>query len=160
MVVAAGITSEEVRSLGDSLSARAGRGPGMVRSLVVTGDRGLRSRLEAVAELSGWSACESPADCVGLSAAVEGDYQLVIVDITAPVGNRVNDSIELAEEFAGRRDTLLVICGSEDSVDEELWARQLGAWVYLPGVSSGDAFVSLFSDARRLAERRGVYQFA
>ena len=53
-----------------------------------------------------------------------------------------------------------MVCGSEDSVDEELWARQLGAWVYLPGVSSGDALMSLFAEARRVSDRRGVFQFA
>jgi DNA-binding response OmpR family regulator len=130
-----------------------------MKSLVVSGDRGLRNRLEAVSELSGWSACDAPVDAVELGSAVEGEYQLVVVDIANPVGDRVNDSIEIAEEFAGRPGTLLVVCGSDDNVDEELWARQLGAWVYLPGVSSGDALVSLFSDARRVAERRGVFQF-
>jgi DNA-binding response OmpR family regulator len=130
-----------------------------MKSLVVSGDRVLRNRLEAVSELSGWSSCEAPVEAEDLASAVEGDYQLVVVDIAHPVGDRVNDSIEIAEEFASRPGTLLVVCGCEDSVDEELWARQLGAWVYLPGVSSGDALVSLFSDARRVAERRGVCQF-
>lgn len=159
MVVAVGIASEEVRSLAGTSAARTVRGPGVMKSLVVSGDRSLRTRLEAVAELSGWSGCDAPVDSVELGSAVEGEYQLVVVDIANPVGDRVNDSTELAEEFAGRPDTLLVVCGSDDNVDEELWARQLGAWVYLPGVSSGDALVSLFSDARRVAERRGVFQF-
>jgi DNA-binding response OmpR family regulator len=159
MVVAVGITSEEVRSLAGT-ATRSMRGPGVMKSLVVSGDRGLRKRLEAVSELSGWPACDAPADAGELGSAVEGEYQLVIVDIAHPIGDRVNDSIEVAEEFAGRPGTLLVVCGSDESVDEELWARQLGAWVYLPGVSSGDALVSLFSDARRVAERRGVFQFA
>jgi hypothetical protein len=30
--------------------------------------------------------------------------------------------------------------------------------VYLPGVSSGDALVSLFAEARRVADRRGAWQ--
>ncbi len=83
----------------------------------------------------------------------------MIVDIAHPLGDRVNDTVEIAEEFAGRTGTLLVVCGSEDSVEEELWARQLGAWVYLPGVSGGDALMSLFAEARRAAERKGSYQF-
>jgi hypothetical protein len=45
-----------------------------------------------------------------------------------------------------------VICGSEDNVDEELWARQLGAWLYLPGVTDGDSLTSLCVEARRLRE--------
>ena len=102
-----------------------------------------------MSELGGFSACETPADAMDLRSAVDGDFQLVVVDIARPMGDRINDSIEIAE-----------VCGSEDSVDEELWARQLGAWVYLPGVSSGDALMSLFAEARRVSDRRGVFQFA
>jgi DNA-binding response OmpR family regulator len=159
MVVAVGITSEEVRSLAGDTAMRATRRPGLQACLVVSGDQALRNRLEAVAELSGWSACSTPETAAELGEFAETDYQLVIVDISRPLGDRVNDSIEIAEEFASRPGSLLVVCGSEDNVDEELWARQLGAWVYLPGISSGDALVSLFSDARRVAERRGCMQF-
>jgi len=160
MVVAVGITSEEVRSLaGQAPAARAGRIPGLMKCLVVSGDEALRHRLDTMADLSGWSACESPADAAELRSVVEGEFHLVIADIASPLGERVNDTVEIAEEFAGRPGTLVVVCGSGDSVDEELWARQLGAWVYLPGVSGGDALMSLFAEARRVAERKGAYQF-
>ena len=160
MVVAVGITSEEVRSLARQAPAvRAGRGPGFLKCLVVSGDEALRHRLDTMSELAGWSACETPADAVELRALVEGDYHLVIADIASPLGERVNDTVEIAEEFAGRPNTLIVVCGSGESVDEELWARQLGAWVYLPGVSGGDALMSLFAEAQRVVERRGAFQF-
>lgn len=160
MVVAVGITSDEVRSLASQAPAvRAGRLPGL-KCLVLSGNEGLRSRLATMSELGGFVGCETPADAMDLRSAVDGDYQLVIVDIARPVGDRVNDTVEIAEEFAGRPGTLLVVCGSDDSVDEELWARQLGAWVYLPGVSNGDALMSLFAEARRISDRRGVFQMA
>ena len=160
MVVAVGITSEHVRSLTEKTRHRSLRAPGSIRCLVVSGDAGFRNRLTAVSELSVGVSCEVPADEVEMVGAIDGDFQLVIVDVANPLGDRVNDTVELAEEFACRPGTLLVVCGSEDSVEEELWARQLGAWVYLPGVSSGDALVSLFAEARRVAERRGGFQFA
>ncbi len=161
MVVASGITSEEVRSLaGQAMAPRTVRGPGLMKCLVLSGNRGLRNRLDAVTELSGWSVCDAPEDASDLQAVVDGDYQLVIADISRPLGDRVNDTVEVAEEFASRPGTLLVVCGSEDNVDEELWARQMGAWVYLPGVTGGDALVSMFADARRLVERSGDFQFA
>lgn len=155
MVVAVGITSEEVRALSSQTSPRTVRAPGALKCLVVSGDSALRKRLDAVSELSGWTGCEAPADAAELSAAVDSDFQLVLVDIARPLGERVSDSVEVAEEFASRPGTLLVVCGSEESVEEELWARQLGAWVYLPGVSGGDALVSLLAEARRIVERRG-----
>lgn len=159
MVVAVGITSDEVRSLASqSPAVRVPRGP-VLKSLVVSGDAGLRGRLGTMADLGGFSACDTPADAVELRSVIDGDYQLVIVDIARPLGDRVSDTVEIAEEFAGRPGTLLVVCGSDDSVDEELWARQLGAWVYLPGVSGGDALMSLFAEARRVAERRGACRF-
>jgi DNA-binding response OmpR family regulator len=160
MVVAVGITSEEVRSLaGKAPAARAGRMPGVMKCLVVSGDEGLRHRLDTMADLAGWSACDTPVDAADLRSVVDGDYHLVIVDIARPVGERVNDTVEIAEEFASRPGTLVVVCGSGDSVDEELWARQLGAWVYLPGIAGGDALMSLFAEAGRVVERRGAYQF-
>lgn len=161
MVVAVGITSEEVRSLASGPAMRhAERLPGLLKCLVVSGDEGLRSRLSTMAELASWSACETPADGTELRSVVDGDFHLVVVDVARPLGERVNDTVEIAEEFAGRPGTLVVVCGSGDGVDEELWARQLGAWVYLPGVSGGDALMSLFAEARRVVERRGAYQFA
>jgi DNA-binding NtrC family response regulator len=148
MVVAVGITSEEVRSLaGKAPATRAGRIPGLLKCLVVSGDADLRRRLDTMADLAGWSACEAPVDAAELRSLVDSDYHLVIADIARPLGERVNDTVEIAEEFAGRPDTLVVVCGSGESVDEELWARQLGAWVYLPGV------------AQRVVERRGAFQF-
>lgn len=155
MVVAVGITSEEVRSRSGKADRRSVRAPGEIRCLIVSGDAAFRNRLEAVAELGGCASCSVPSDVSDLVAAVDGEFELVIVDVAHPIGARVNDTVEVAEEFAARAGSLLVVCGSEDSVDEELWARQLGAWVYLPGVSHGDALVSLFAEARRVGERRG-----
>jgi DNA-binding NtrC family response regulator len=127
--------------------------------LVVSGDERLRHRLDTMADLAGWSMCETPADAADLRSVIDGDFHMVIADIAHPLGERVNDTVEIAEEFASRPGTVVVVCGSGESVDEELWARQLGAWVYLPGVSGSDAFMSLFAEARRVFERRGALQF-
>lgn len=155
MVFASGIASEECRSVAETATAvHAARRAGLAKCLIVSGNTGLRERLGAVADLSGWEEFDLPETAADLSAAIEGDYRLVVVDVAGPLGDRVNDSVELIEEFAARPGTLLVVCGCADSVDEELWARQIGAWVYLPGVSSGDALVSLFTEARRLSQRR------
>ena len=50
MVVASGITSDEVRSLANhSPAVRAGRIPGLLKCLVVSGDDRLRHRLDTMA---------------------------------------------------------------------------------------------------------------
>jgi len=153
MVAAVGITSEVLApEASTGVLPRSTRRTGLLDCLVVSGDSSRRRRFEAAAELAGWLECASPETSGELSQAVDRDYQLVIVDIAAPLGDRVNDTIEIAEEMAARPGTLLVVCGSEDNVDEELWARQLGAWLYLPGVCDGDSLTSLCVEARRLRD--------
>jgi DNA-binding response OmpR family regulator len=156
MVVAVGITSEELRPATSPLT-RGGRMPGLMRCLVVTGERGFRNRLHSATELAGWEECDAPESSVELQSVVDEEYQLVLVDIANPLGERVSDTVELAEEFASRPGTLVVVCGPEDGIDEELWARQLGAWVYLPGAIAGDGLISLCTEAGRLADRRGAF---
>ena len=156
MVVAVGITAEELRT-SPSPMARGSRRSCLSRCLVVTGESSFRNRLESATELAGWQECDAPETVAELHSAIDGDYRLVLVDVANPVGDRVSDMVELAEEFAARPGTLLVICGPEDGIDEELWARQLGAWVYLPGAIAGDGLVSLLRDAGRMAERRSSF---
>jgi hypothetical protein len=155
MVVAVGITSEELRPATSPMS-RGSRTPGLLRCLIVSGDNGFRHRLHSATELAGWDECDTPASADDLRSAIDGDYQLVLVDVANPLGDRVSDTVELAEEFAARAGSLVVVCGPEDGPDEELWARQLGAWVYLPGAIAGDGLMSLFTEAARLGGRLGV----
>lgn len=153
MVAAVGITSEVLApQSSDAATIRGVRRAALLDCLVVSGDASRRGRFEAAVELAGWLDCASPETTGELRQAIDRDFQLAIVDIAAPLGDRVNDTIEIAEELAARPGTLLVICGSEDNVDEELWARQLGAWLYLPGVCDGDSLTSLCVEARHLRD--------
>lgn len=47
----------------------------------------------------------------------------------ASTGQRIGDMV------ASLRGVLLIVCGHEHDPQEEIWARQLGAWLYLPGAS-------------------------
>ena len=158
MVAAVGITSEVFAPEATSgMLPRSTRRTAMLDCLVVSGDSARRRRFEAAVELAGWLECASPETSGEIRQAIDRDFQLVIVDIASPLGDRVSDSVEIAEEMAARPGTLLVICGSEDNVDEELWARQLGAWLYLPGVCDGDSLTSLCVEARRLRDGTAVF---
>ena len=137
----------------------AGRSLSPVSSLsclVVTGDASLRRRLDAAADLGGWSTIAAPAGFSGLSSARRHAHQLVVVDLVSPLGGDRSAVESLAREFAGRPDTLLVVCGGEESGSDEAWSRAQGAFVHIPGVSSGDSLVSLFIEARVVSERRSA----
>lgn len=153
MVAAVGITAEDLAS--ESMTRmlpRSMRRTGMLDCLVVTGDATRRQLIEAAAGQAGWVECAAPRTTGDLRRAIDRDFQLVIIDVASPLGDRVGDTLEIAEEMVTRPGTLVVVCGSEDNVDEELWARQLGAWLYLPGVCDGNSLTSLCTEARRLRD--------
>jgi DNA-binding NarL/FixJ family response regulator len=161
MVVAVGFnaqvlsTPDELQQGAIGFRSRFSRQSTGLGCLVISGDASRRERLVAAASLAGWSRSTGPEDTAAFHAAAEQDVSLAIIDIASPVGERVHDMLELAEELAARPNTLVVICGSEDNADEELWARQLGVWLYLPGVADGDSLASLCIEARRLQEPIG-----
>lgn len=135
----------------------AGRSLGTVASLsclVVTGDASLRRRLDAAADLGGWSSIAAPTALNALSSVRRHAHQLVVVDLVSPLGGDRSAVESLARELAARPDTLLVVCGGEENGSDEAWSRAQGAFVHIPGVSSGDSLVSLFVEARRVSERR------
>ena len=46
-----------------------------------------------------------------------------------------------------------MVCGSEGDVLAEMWARQLGVWLYLAGVDPTCDLTSLCSEAQQVAEK-------
>jgi DNA-binding NarL/FixJ family response regulator len=156
MVFAVGFQAEvfsqpdEMEQGARGFRGRFGQQRGLLGCLVVSGDASRRERFVAAAALAGWNRSTVPEDAATLHDAADQDVSLAIIDIASPIGDRVHDTLELAEELAARSNTLVVICGSEDNADEELWARQLGVWLYLPGVAEGDSLASLCIEARRL----------
>lgn len=46
---------------------------------------------------------------------------------------------DLCQAIAGLPSVLLAICGREFDPAQEIWARQLGVWLYIPGLSVDDA---------------------
>lgn len=142
------------RSLGLRSLGLCATAPASLACLVVTGDASLRRRLDAAADLGGWSTVAAPATVSTLATARRHAHQLVVVDLVSPLGGDRSAVESLARELAGRPDTLLVVCGGPSSVADEAWSRAQGAFVHIPGVSSGDSLMSVFIEARLVSERR------
>lgn len=125
-------------------------------SLVLTGHEPLRERLKHIAEARG-CACRAPATVTAAWRELAAGPRLVFIDISHPIDGRADEARAIAEAFAQRPGVMLVVCGSPPATtrgipvgDDERWARQVGAFVYLPGVG-GDAGVTLIVDeARRI----------
>jgi ActR/RegA family two-component response regulator len=96
--------------------------------------------------------CNSADDA--LRQAVRQRVQLALVDLQSAPAARVSELKKLVEQLAARR-MLLAVCGKPDDTTGEVWSRQLGVWMYLPGVDSQSDIALLCAEARHVLEKLG-----
>ena len=53
---------------------------------------------------------------------------------------------------------LIGVCGHEADPEEEIWARQLGVWLYLPGATTSSEMSLLFEQALQIVAAQRVTQ--
>ncbi len=130
---------------------------GDFRCLVVSKTALRRAMLAGGAEKAGWETvvCESVES--GWHACQRERFEMAVVDFAALDSELVAESVqqmrELTEELATQRNMLLMLCGNEGDALEEIWARQLGVWLYLPGIREQNDVQALCSQALPVAER-------
>jgi DNA-binding NtrC family response regulator len=130
---------------------RAVKPASVFQCLIVSADPGRREMFERAASDGGWktSLCvDAPA---ALTHIARSFVQLAIVDLEGRAMAEFRPVIEKLS--AAGSGLLLIVCGNEGQAEEEIWARQAGAWLYLPGVREGSNFALLCGEARQIAER-------
>ena len=113
-----------------------------------------RHMLTEAASDAGWETRECVEPCGAAESLVDENVQLSLIDLQDRSRAETQDLQRLAECLARRPNHLLMICGNQGDPLEELWARQLGAWLYLPGVDSRADVETLCGEARTVTERR------
>ena len=104
--------------------------------LVYSGNERLREAIVEAAIHAGWVAIPC-CDIAGAEREVrESRFEMAWLDITSEEDAASHQS--LCQTVSQLPDVLLAICGMEGSQTEEIWARQLGTWLYLPGASADD----------------------
>lgn len=120
--------------------------------LVLAGDPQRRASFERSAKAAGWA----PITCSSIGEAARQHRrwrtQLAAIDFGSTTGPARAALQQFAEQIAAP-ERLLLICDEPADAQGELWARQVGAWVYLPSPEFGDGLVDLFNDARQAAEK-------
>lgn len=123
-------------------AAGAARQPGLQREtsretaqcLIVSSSPEMRDGLARVARDAGWETIVCADETAAMAAVRRIKFQLAWVDMESPLAPL--ELTEVCQSIAALSSVLLVIGGHQQNPQEELWARQLGAWLYLPGVSS------------------------
>ena len=125
----------------------------LLHCLVVSEDAERREFLEAAAERAGWQVTAFADANVASNTAHRFRHSLVIVDLDSTEPGNSNSLRALTEQMCTDAQRLLIVCGTEGNPLEEIWARQLGVWLYLAGVDLSCDVESLCSEARQVADK-------
>ena len=119
--------------------------------LVVSMSGSRRSMLEHAAQDAGWSTVVCGDVRAAWMAIKRQRFHLAVIDLDG--ADAVSELRELSQEVTLTSNSLLMLCGNEGNALEEIWARQLGAWLYLPGVTEGNDVSALCAEAKPVAEK-------
>ncbi len=140
---------------------RAERGPitgtdtqrGLYQCLVVSPSDERCDRLLRAAVSGGWSVTARDDPDEAARTAARYRFELGIVDLQRRAGLSRKGYCALAEILVRQTGFLLVLCGNESDMAEEIWAHQIGTWLYLPGVDGDSDLARVCSEARVAAEK-------
>lgn len=85
--------------------------------------------------------------------AVRNRIQLALVDLQSVSAADERAFQGFVEQLASRDGPLVAVCGKPNDALGELWSRQLGVWMYLPGVNSESDLALVYSEARSIVEK-------
>lgn len=129
---------------------RVAKPVGTLQCLIVSADAQRREMFERAASDGGWKTFPCADAATALAFIDRSLVQLAIVDLEAEAAQAFRPIVETVTRTSG---LLLIVCGNEGEVEEEVWVRQLGAWLYLPGVLDSNNLALLCGEARHIAER-------
>jgi hypothetical protein len=137
--------------------AHCGAEKGVSMCLVVSIDPLRQLMFGNAAERTGWKRIV----CDNLAAARQlvlgGRVAVAVVDLPRPRQMDCNSECEKGRDFVEwlvrEAGVLTVACGRSESPEEEAWARQIGVWVYLPGVAPESDLDSVLKGARQIKSR-------
>jgi DNA-binding NtrC family response regulator len=125
----------------------------LLHCLVVAEDAQRREFFQAAAETAGWQVAVFADANSARNAANRVRHSLVIVDLAGAKPESSSALRVLAEQLSTDSRRLLIVCGSDGNPLEEIWARQLGVWLYLSGVDLSCDVTLLCSEARQVADK-------
>jgi len=95
--------------------------------------------------------CTTPDDAIRQSVRQRVDLALIDLQSAAPAEEaRLRN---LVQQLAVRDGPLLAVCGKPDGTTGEVWSRQLGVWMYLPGVDGQSDIALLCGEARNILKK-------
>ena len=109
--------------------------------------------MTAAAEAASWEPVVCSTAQEALTHVQKHLVHLAMVDLDDH-GETAAGMRELVESLASSSELLLSVCGHEADPDEEIWVRQLGIWLYLPGITNSTEVSMLCEQAMLVIEQQ------
>jgi len=126
---------------------------GLLECLIVSPRSHQREVLSHAATASGWASVVCDNADTARVVARRIVLKLAFIDLERAPLDEITNLQELASDLSRMGCPLLVVCGADGDTQQEIWARQLGAWLYLPGMAGVEAMTQLCVEARSVVER-------
>jgi hypothetical protein len=114
-------------------AAKTNVGTQVGKCLIVSTDIAKRETISLAATEAGWDTIVCADEASAMKAVLRNRFQMAWIDLDGSPA--CSAARELCQAVAALSQVLLVVCGHEHDAEEETWARQLGVWLYLPGLS-------------------------
>lgn len=123
--------------------------PGLLRCLIFSSCDQRMAALQAAAEREAWEVIVSGNALEFVRQVFREQVPLTLVDLPGSQQAEYEKIRDLAAKASSIGDSLLILCGTNDDPAEEMWARQLGVWSYLPEVTKPKDLDWVFAEARK-----------
>ncbi|HEX5472247.1 MAG TPA: hypothetical protein VFW73_10185 [Lacipirellulaceae bacterium] len=90
-----------------------------------------------------------------LRQSVRHRVDLALVDLQSASAEQEDRLRKLVQQLASGHRPLLAVCGKPDDTTGEVWSRQLGVWMYLPGVDGHSDIALLCGEAKNILKKLG-----
>jgi hypothetical protein len=130
--------------------------PDLLRCLVLTWSEGRAELLRSAARNESWQATVNIDIQEFLRNVFLLRVPLTFVDLPGVKQQGYPSWQGAAERAKELSDSLVVVCGFAGNPIEERWARQLGAWAYLPGDNGPAGLELIFGDARKAVANKAL----
>ena len=130
--------------------------PDLLRCLVLTWSESRADLLRAAARNESWQPTVNISAGEFLRNVFLLRVPLTFIDLPDTEHLTYADWQTVAERSKELSDSLVVVCGVSGDPVEELWARQLGAWAYLPGDGGQVGLEMVFGDARKAVANKAL----
>jgi hypothetical protein len=95
--------------------------------------------------------CNTADDAMRQS--VRHRVDLALIDLQSALAPQEPLLRKLVERLSVREGPLIAVCGKPDDTTGEVWSRQLGVWMYLPGVDNHSDIALLCGEARNVLKK-------